>query len=171
MILLEVPLYPQETKDTCADACAKMCIGYYLQKGIVTGKSTDVPSEQTLVAEYGMESIIPIVDGLKDYNGVSFSCTDITSYSAFRQIIENSLRSGHPVVLDIQTDSTALFGYKTAGHYVVVTGLMCDKEPAELLINDPYHKDGEGIGQTIRLSADAVFDTVKYMVCKTSLQE
>ena len=168
MILLEVPLYPQETKDTCADACARMCIGYYLSKGISAGKSSDVPSEQALVAEYGQECITPIVTGLRNYCGICFSCCDKASLSDFREAIENSLGKGHPVVLDVKADTTSLLGYSTAGHYIVVTGA---ENSLTLVINDPFHKDGYGIGQTLRLNLNHVYDAVKYMVCEHSGRE
>ena len=171
MILLEVPLYPQETKDTCADACAKMCIGYYLSKGVSAGKSSDVPSEQTLVAEYGQECIAPIVAGLRDYCGICFSYCDKASLSDFRETIENSLRNGHPVVLDVKAGTASLLGYSTFGHYLVVAGVEDSENALTLVINDPFHKDGFGIGQTLRLNLNDVYDAVKYMVCEHSGRE
>ena len=171
MVYLRVPLYPQETRNTCADACARMCIAYYLSKGVSSKICQDIPSEQTLFTEYGQGCITPIVSGLRDYNGIDFSCMDIDSLPYFRKTIEKSLRSGHPVVLDVKSDTTSLLGYSTAGHYVVVTGLEYSEGLLKLVINDPFHKDGFGIGQTVLLNLSDVYDAVQYMVCEHSVQE
>ena len=171
MIHLNVPLYPQETPNTCADACARMCIAYYLSKDISTENASDVPSEQTLVMEYGQECICPIVEGLRDYNGIGFSYMDKHSLADFKKTIEKNISSGHPVVLDVKMNDESLFGYSTVGHYVVVTGMESLGDSLLLVINDPYHKDGFGIGQTVLLKLNEIYDAVKYMVCEYSCRD
>ena len=106
------------------------------------------------------------MDGLRDYNGVFFAYRDRGSLRSFRETIEKSLRSGHPVVLDISPGSASLFGYTSDGHYVVAAGLVGAGDPPVLVINDPFHKEGYGIGQTLRLNLNDVYDVVKYMVCE-----
>lgn len=103
--------------------------------------------------------------------GICFSYCDKASLSDFRETIENSLRNGHPVVLDVKAGTASLLGYSTFGHYLVVAGVEDSENALTLVINDPFHKDGFGIGQTLRLNLNDVYDAVKYMVCEHSGRE
>ena len=97
-----------------------------------------------------------IVDGLREYNGIRFSYRDKGPLSDFREMIENSLHHGHPLVLDVKPDSPSLFGYVSAGHYVVVAGMKESEALPVLVIHDPNHRDGHGIGQRVERNLDDV---------------
>ena len=71
----------------------------------------------------------------------------------------------------MKAGTASLLGYSTRGHYLVVAGAEDSENSLTLIIRDPFHKDGFGIGQTLRLNLNYVYDAVKYMVCEHSGRE
>lgn len=167
-IQLDVPLLPQSTGYTCADASARECIAYYYNHGIVTGKSATVPSESQLVSEYGSGSITPIVNGLRDYCGVSFGYREKTTPEDFYAYISNSLKKGNPVVANVylNTDTSWVLGYTTNGHYIVISGIKKINGEEHLTITDPWNKNGAGIGQVIDVPWIHICNICVYYVCE-----
>ena len=167
-IQLDVPLLPQETGHTCADASARECIGYYYQHGLISGKSSSVPSEAQLVSEYGTGSSTPIVNGLRDYCGVTFGYREKTTQDDFYTYVSNSLKKGNPVVAEVylNTDTSWVLGYTTNGHYIVISGIKNIGGEEYLTITDPWNKNGAGIGQIIDVPWIHICNICVYYVCE-----
>ncbi len=167
-IQLDVPLLPQQTSSTCADASARECIAYYYQHGFITGKSSSIPSEAQLVSEYGSGSITPIVNGLRDYCGVSFGYRAKTTPEDFYTYVSNSLRRGNPVVAEVylNADTSWVLGYTTNGHYLVISGIKKIGNEEYLVITDPWNINGAGIGQVIEVPWVHICNVCVYYVCE-----
>lgn len=143
---VDTPLQAQKTPDHCAFASGSMLLN---AAGIAA-------TEDDIIAITGGDNnLFYVNEAMNQLSGGRFKEIECPyEEGAFRQNIEDSLRKGVPVQVNVKLPTTEPFGYPSDGHYVVVTGMYEDPDGVtRVTINDPYspeyYYNGTVQGQTL----------------------
>lgn len=139
---LEVPLYRQQTGDTCGPASGRMVLSYYginISETAYIDKAINYMDDFTYV--YVNEGII---NNCLEENGKTtrYKYADKSSLSEqqFTDLILRNILNGYPVQLPMTFYSTAYFPYHTGGHYMVLKGMDYNTTNVayDAVMNDPH---------------------------------
>lgn len=146
--VLEVntPLLAQKTHYNCAFASGSM---------LLNAAGISATEDDIIRITGGDNNLYEVNKAMNQLSGGRFSeiyCPK--EEGAFRTEIENSLKKGVPVQVNVFLPTSEPFGYTSDGHYVVVTGMYEDSEGVtRVTINDPYSpeyfRNGTVQGQTL----------------------
>lgn len=153
---VDVPLYGQKTGYTCGSASGSMILN---SLGVETSESEFWNYADNNTDNLGTY-VYRIKDTLNHYYGdnvYSYRTTANLSTEEYYSVISKSLDAGYPVEAVLKINEKDYFGYKTNGHYVVITEVYMN-ENNELMarINDPYSKSGVNHPQTIDIPLETL---------------
>ena len=144
---LQVPLYAQQTGDTCGPASGRMVLGYY---GISVTEGDYIITANGIIDKNGGQADYTYVwvnsDTINSYlsnNGKSkrYKWKELSSYNVddFSNIILRNIINGYPVQIPMKFSANAYFPYSTGGHYMVIKGLQYNSSTSayNLVLNDP----------------------------------
>lgn len=145
---LQVPLYAQQTGDTCGPASGRMVLGYYgisvtegdyiLKANEIIEKNNDPQADYTYVWVN-----TSTINSYLSANGKStrYKWKELNDYSLdnFSNIILRNIINDHPVQIPMKFSSNAYFPYSTGGHYMVIKGLEYNSSTSayNIILNDP----------------------------------
>ena len=146
---VDVPLYGQKTGYTCGSASGSMILN---SLGVETSESQFWNYADQNTDNLGTY-VYRIKDTLNHYYGenvYSYRTTAKLSTEEYYSVISKSLDAGYPVEVVLKINEKDYFGYKTNGHYVVITEVyMNENDEYMARINDPYSKSGVNHPQTV----------------------
>lgn len=132
----DVPLRGQKTNYTCGSASGSMILnslGINISEDVFW-KYANANGEGTYV--YRVTQTLNHFIGSNVYKYVS---TGSMGLEAYYQLLATSIEKGYPVEVVVRIPSGTGFGYKSDGHYVVVTGVYQNKKGEYIAkINDPF---------------------------------
>lgn len=152
-VSVKTPLNAQQTHYNCAFASGSMLLNAV---GIAA-------TEDDIIRQTGGDTnLYEVNKAMNALSGGKFNeiyCEK--GEAALQEAIENSLRKGVPVQVNVSLPTSVPFGYPSAGHYVVVTGQYTGADGRIMVtINDPYSPEyfQHGIvkGQTLEMSLSSL---------------
>lgn len=132
----DVPLHGQNTHYTCGSASGSMILS---SLGINTSEEafwnySDAGGQGTYV--YRVTATLNHFIGSNVYKYVE---TNKMSLDEYYQLLATSIEKGYPAEVQIRIPANTEFGYKSNGHYVVVTGIYQNAQGEYIAkINDPF---------------------------------
>lgn len=142
---LEVPLYRQQTGDTCGPASARMVLSYYginISETTLTNKATSLSLEGenfTFVCVIVRTINYYLTDNEQSFR-YQFVDTSNLGEQAYIDLILRNILNGYPVQLPMTFYSTAYFPYHTGSHYMVLKGMDYNTTNVayDAVMNDPH---------------------------------
>lgn len=153
---VDVPLYGQKTGYTCGSASGSMILN---SLGVETSEKEFWNYADNNTDNLGTY-VYRIKDTLNHYYGenvYSYRTTSKLSTEEYYSVISKSIDAGYPVEAVLRIDEKDYFGYKTNGHYVVITEVYVNENDVFMAkVNDPYSKFGVNHPQTIDIPLDTL---------------
>lgn len=142
-----VPLYTQETDNTCGCASARMILANF---GIYQAESDIKYTADSIAEDPANYTYVYAVSGAINYymNTVSnlivrYKYTDVSQYSLddYQDLVAKNITLNCPVLPLLKVNNTTYFPYTTNGHYVVIKGITFDEstEYYTSVVNDPHN--------------------------------
>lgn len=139
-------MYTQETTSTCGCASGRMILASY---DIHLNENTFKERATLLAGPSADYTYVYIIKDTLNYfleeenSAVRYKYTAVDSYTTaqYKNLILENVLNDHPVQPNIKVNSTDYFPYTTAGHYVVIKGMVYTPSTSSYnaIVNDPHY--------------------------------
>ncbi len=160
-IILDVQLKSQKTDHTCGSASGAMAATTYCGANVTESDIWNNADGQGTYVFRVKDQINKHISKHGKGNDYAYTTTSNTN-SNFLTMIRASLKLGAPVLLRIEAGKD-VYGYKSNGHYVVVSGIYKKDGETKLRITDPWssHWYSDKTGQIFDQSAKNIQNSLK----------
>ncbi len=137
---LKMPHFRQENGYYCGPATVQQTISYVAKVTV---------SQKVLAKELGttkdgtdMMNIAKVVNKRISGTGKSYTMRQIPdSQSDYAVNVYNALCAGKPVIIDIKATKSDGWKYRTNGHFLNISGVICNDSVNSIIVTDPNSKD------------------------------
>jgi len=127
--LYTVPLYQQQTSNTCGSAGGRMILAHYginISEQTFVNKATELAGSDDYTFVYVVKNTLNWF--LENYhNSTRYKYVNVSSYTTqqYTNLVLNNILNSHPVEPQLKiAANNGDFPYSSAGHYVVIKGMQ-----------------------------------------------